>query len=73
MDNYPLWHTMSNGATVSDWLGTAKTHAEIAVARIERVRQQSTNDALHELDDAEASLKQALEELCDVRRECGRP
>jgi hypothetical protein len=64
---------MPNGAKVSDWLGTAKTAAEVAVVYIERVRQSSGNDPIGDLDRAESSLVQALEELRTVRAECGRP
>jgi hypothetical protein len=62
-----LTRKVDNGASVSDWLGTAKTAAEVAVARIERVRQESTNDAAYELADAERQLVQALDELRTVR------
>jgi hypothetical protein len=64
---------MPNGAKVMDWLGTAKTAAEVAVASIERVRQESSNYPIADLDRAETELVQALEELRTVRAECGRP
>lgn len=73
MHTYPTWHVMPNGGTVSDWLGTARVAAEVAASSIERVRQASGNDPIADLDRAEASLVQALEELRTVRWECGRP
>lgn len=68
MDTYPLNRSMPNGASVNDWLGTAKTAAELAVSDIERVRDgRGRHTAKTLLDQAEGHLLQSLQELREVR------
>jgi hypothetical protein len=63
-----LARAMPNGASVADWLGTAKTAAEVAASRIETARcGQPHARSMACLDDAERYLLQALEELRAVR------
>lgn len=66
---YPLARDMGNGASVSDWLGTSKTAAEVAARLIERVRDGKTLQSVKTLARAERELEQALRELRAVRDE----
>lgn len=59
-----LHHIMPNGATVKDWLGTAATAAHVGAADIERVREGQPFEIL---EDAEAMLTHAIEEIRVVR------
>jgi hypothetical protein len=61
---------MSNGATVEDWIGTAKVAAEVAASYLyDATRNQGTS--LSGLESAETYLEQALEEIQAVRKELG--
>ncbi len=51
---------MYNGATVSDWLGTASTAAKVAANILDDVRDGKNTDAL---DSAKVALEQALDEI----------
>ena len=68
-----LQSKMSNGGTVSDWLGTAKTAALVAAGRIEEVRTHGAirdgygRDMAASLDLAARDLEQAVAELSTVR------
>lgn len=66
-DTYPVSRKLANGASVADWLGTAKTAAEVAVLLIERVRLNTTTVPTTTLDRVERELEQALEEVRFVR------
>ena len=66
---YPTARQMPNGATVADWLGTAKTAAEVAALLIDRVRNGANTMPVETLDRAERELEQALDELRAVRNE----
>lgn len=65
----PLMRRMPNGATVADWLGTARTAAACAARDLDYVRQGQTTDPAAVLERAEQYLMQALEELRAVRAE----
>lgn len=64
----PLQSKLRNGATVSDWLGTAKTQAFVAAGLIEDVREDRKADPLQALIDAEEYLENALKEVRAVKR-----
>jgi hypothetical protein len=68
-DRYPITHEMPNGASIADWLGTAKTAAKTAAFLLERVRSNVSTMPIETLDRAESSLVQALEELRAVRKQ----
>ena len=64
-----LHSKMDNGATVSDWLGTAAVAAQAAATRITMVRTGETIEQTTEaLSQAEDELQRALDELFAVRR-----
>jgi hypothetical protein len=69
MSEFPIDHTMPNGATVADWLGTAASAARAAAMHIEDVRGVGTAyrpDAFTsraKLAKATEQLRQALSEL----------
>jgi hypothetical protein len=67
MDSYPTTRRLANGATVADWLGTARTAADVASLLIERVRQNSSTMPIASLQRAEDELEQAIRELRFVR------
>jgi hypothetical protein len=55
---------MNNGATVSDWLGTAHTNAAVAATRLEGIRAgRETND----LEYVEELLQSAIDDVYAVR------
>jgi hypothetical protein len=59
---------MPNGASIADWLGTAKTAAFVAAHLIEDVREERTATPLLDLSRAEDELMQALEEVRAIRK-----
>jgi hypothetical protein len=59
--SYPLNSKLDNGASVSDWLGTAMTAAQCAAKRLEDVRSGSLQP-VDDVADAIGYLEQALEE-----------
>jgi len=67
----PLLSKMNNGATVSDWLGTAGLAARAAGRDIELLRLGSVTEhgALQVVID---ELEQALEEVKHVQNHCAR-
>jgi hypothetical protein len=58
---------LHNGASVSDWLGTAATAARVAAAFCEDVRAGRTSTVRLDLARAEEELIQALDEVRQVR------
>lgn len=64
----PLQSKMPNGASVSDWLGTAGVAALAAASRIDLIRQQRTPDPLGDINTAIERLEDALEELNAVKK-----
>lgn len=69
MDDYPTTRKLANGATVADWLGTARVAAEVASTMLERVRLNTSTMPVQTLDRAERELVQALQELRFVREQ----
>ena len=69
VDSYPVMRKLGNGASVADWLGTARVAAGVAAHEIERVRTNKTSTPILSLDRAEAELEQALEEIRFVREQ----
>jgi hypothetical protein len=62
---------MENGASVSDWLGTAAVSARIAAKDMERCREAQIV-SLANLRDIQASLEEALKEIKTIQKEkCG--
>jgi hypothetical protein len=62
--NVPLKRGMPNGATVSDWLGTAMTAAGCAKLILSDVREGLVRgDAYAELREAKANAEQCAEEI----------
>lgn len=62
---------MDNGASVSDWLGTASVAANGAGRYLEYVRHNQTQDPTVVLDRAQDLLQQAMDELRAVRLRTG--
>lgn len=62
MSYYPLTSKLDNGASVSDWLGTAGVAAKLAAHFIEKVRDEETPDPIMHLAAAIEQLEQALAE-----------
>ncbi len=60
-------HKMPNGATVSDWLGTAATAAKVAGMYLDDVRLGVAGSG--KLNDAAEQLEQAAEELRAIKAE----
>lgn len=69
MNSYPVTRKLANGASVADWLGTAKTAADVASLLLERVRQNTSTMPVQTLDRVEAELTQALQEVRFVREQ----
>lgn len=63
----PLTHKMHNGASISDWLGTAATAASSATVELQRARDPETVAPEQCLTDAITYLEQALEEARAVQ------
>jgi hypothetical protein len=61
-----LTQKMRNGATVSDWLGTAMVAARMAASHLEAVREGRAQSATRTLVDAERELLQAVREVREV-------
>lgn len=57
---------MPNGATVSDWLGTAMTAARICGSSLEAMREQPGYLSESALRAAADEAAQALDEICAV-------
>ncbi len=64
--NIPLNRAMSNGAKVSDWLGTAGVAAGYAATLIRRARDEDQSDQLVNILAARVQLGQALNELDEI-------
>jgi len=58
---------MENGASVSDWLGTARTHAQVAIGNLDEIRADNVSDIDIALGAAEIALQDALDEVFAVR------
>jgi hypothetical protein len=67
---------MPNGASVSDWIGTAMNAAQVAASRLETARSIPVILATETRDEflasAEGYLVQALAELHDVQNQLAR-
>jgi hypothetical protein len=66
--SYPLTSKLDNGATVSDWLGTAMVAARAADNAIESVRMGTAKDPVERLAQAIGHLEQALEEARTIQQ-----
>ena len=62
----PLQSRLYNNATVADWLGTAKTAAELGVRLLEEIRDETSPDSTLALNDALGYLQQATSEIQTV-------
>lgn len=60
-----------NGATVSDWLGTAMVAARVGAGHVEAIRDNRVVSVARTLRLAEADFAQALSELQVVMRNQG--
>lgn len=58
---------MANGASVSDWLGTAALAARMASRHIEEIRDDATAPAAEVFDTILEYLRQATYEVGEVR------
>lgn len=58
---------MHNGATASDWLGTARTQAAVAIAKIDTLRSADQEITQREMSIIEDGLAQALAEIRFLR------
>jgi replication initiation and membrane attachment protein DnaB len=65
--SFPLKSKLDNGATVSDWLGTAMTAAHVAGAYIETIRDETASNPVEVLARAIERLEEALEEAKKVQ------
>lgn len=70
--NVDLDQKMHNGATLADWLGTARTNSAVVTLRLDRVAEgERPSSTAWDLQQAERGLKLVLEEVHMIMAQLG--